>query len=120
MASEQTCCGQPQYNTGHRRETEPLVHRMAEAFDGYDYVVAPSGSYVAWSATTVRVRAAAEERGNEPADQARSPAGRVHEFTEFLGDALGVTDIGAYFPQAHASSTRPCCRCPNGSALPPS
>ncbi|WP_407916677.1 heterodisulfide reductase-related iron-sulfur binding cluster, partial [Kitasatospora sp. NE20-6] len=24
----QTCCGQPQFNTGYRRGTEPLVRRM--------------------------------------------------------------------------------------------
>lgn len=30
----QTCCGQPQFNTGYRRETEPLVHRTARAFAG--------------------------------------------------------------------------------------
>ena len=43
----QTCCGQVQYNTGYRHETEPLVHRMAEVFAGYDHVVAPSGSCAA-------------------------------------------------------------------------
>ena len=32
----QTCCGQPQFNTGYRHETEPLVRRFAEAFAGYD------------------------------------------------------------------------------------
>ncbi|MFB7757926.1 heterodisulfide reductase-related iron-sulfur binding cluster, partial [Streptomyces sp. NPDC056121] len=39
----QTCCGQPQFNTGYRRDTEPLVRRMGRAFEGYDYVVTPSG-----------------------------------------------------------------------------
>lgn len=28
----QSCCGQPQYNTGYRHETEPLLRRTAEAF----------------------------------------------------------------------------------------
>lgn len=39
----QSCCGQPQYNTGYRHETEPLVRRTAEAFAGYAYVVTPPG-----------------------------------------------------------------------------
>lgn len=43
----QTCCGQPQYNTGYRRETEPLVRRYDMAFADYDYVVTPSGSCAA-------------------------------------------------------------------------
>ncbi|GHD77598.1 hypothetical protein GCM10010317_095800 [Streptomyces mirabilis] len=89
------------------------MHRTAKAFDGYDYVVALSDSCVAMVRDNYprlgAARAVAEGRGNEPADQARSPVGRVHEFTEFLVDMLGVTDVDAYFPQAHASSTRPCC-----------
>jgi L-lactate dehydrogenase complex protein LldE len=54
---------------------------MAKAFDGYDYVVALSGSCVAMVRDNYprlgAARAAAEGRGNEPADQARSsrPAG---------------------------------------------
>nr|QIZ00983.1 (Fe-S)-binding protein [Streptomyces sp. S1D4-11] len=109
---EQTCCGRPQHNTGYRRETAPLVRRTAKAFDGYDYVVAPSdfcAAMVRDNCPRLGARAAAEGRGNEPADQARSPADRVHEFTEFLVDMPGVTDVDAYFPQAHASSTRWCC-----------
>ncbi|TXS32424.1 hypothetical protein EAO71_04305 [Streptomyces sp. ms191] len=43
----QTCCGQPQYNTGYRRETAPLVRRTVDAFAGYDHVVTPSGSCAA-------------------------------------------------------------------------
>ena len=39
----QTCCGQPAYNGRPRRhERDRQAH--IEAFEGYDYVVAPSGS----------------------------------------------------------------------------
>ncbi|MFF4209945.1 (Fe-S)-binding protein [Streptomyces sp. NPDC001796] len=107
---EQTCCGQPQYNTGYRRETEPLLRRMAKAFDGYDHVVAPSGSCVAMvrdNYPRLGSRAAAEGRADDLADQARSLADRVHEFSEFLVDVLGVTDVGAYFP--HTVTYHPSC-----------
>lgn len=43
----QSCCGQPQYNTGYRYETEPLVRRTARAFAEHEYVVTPSGSCAA-------------------------------------------------------------------------
>ncbi|MFI6638353.1 (Fe-S)-binding protein [Streptomyces sp. NPDC050504] len=91
----QTCCGQPQYNTGYRRETRPLVRRTARAFEGYEYVVTPSGS------------CAAMVRDNYPKMGETSLPGRTYELTEFLVDVLGVTDVGAYFP--HAVTYHPSC-----------
>ena len=40
----QTCCGQPAYNSGDRGTTRDLAEQAIDAFHGYDYVVAPSGS----------------------------------------------------------------------------
>src|SRR3954471_8216168 len=40
----QTCCGQPAYNSGDRRDTIALARNVIKAFRGFDYVVAPSGS----------------------------------------------------------------------------
>ncbi|QXE33510.1 (Fe-S)-binding protein [Streptomyces sp. GMY02] len=95
---EQSCCGQPQFNTGYRRETEPLVRRTVRAFEGYDYVVTPSGS------------CAAMVRQHYPAiggEAAGALAARTYELTEFLVDVIGVTDVGAYFP--HAVTYHPSC-----------
>src|ERR1700744_6813861 len=41
----QTCWGQPAYNSGDRRTARDLVVGIVEAFQGYDYVVAPSWSF---------------------------------------------------------------------------
>jgi L-lactate dehydrogenase complex protein LldE len=43
----QTCCGQMHANTGYREEAVPLVRRFCQVFDGYEAIVAPSGSCVA-------------------------------------------------------------------------
>ncbi|WP_019890740.1 (Fe-S)-binding protein [Streptomyces purpureus] len=86
--ADQTCCGQPPYNTGYRRETEPLVRRTVRAFEGYAYVVTPSGS----CAAMVRHHYASF------GDRAAALAPRTYELSEFLVDVLGVTDVGAYFP----------------------
>ncbi|GAA2741037.1 (Fe-S)-binding protein [Kitasatospora cinereorecta] len=94
----QTCCGQPQFNTGYRAETLPLARRTAAAFAGYDHVVTPSGS------------CAAMIRDNYPKlglPEAESLPGRVYELTEFLVDVLGVTDVGAYYP--HTVTYHPSC-----------
>lgn len=40
----QTCCGQPAYNSGARAETMAIARQVIESFEGFDYVVAPSGS----------------------------------------------------------------------------
>src|SRR5688572_33460001 len=40
----QTCCGQPAYNSGDRDDTKAIARQVIEAFEGFDYVVAPSGS----------------------------------------------------------------------------
>ncbi|MCX5386822.1 (Fe-S)-binding protein [Streptomyces sp. NBC_00083] len=116
----QTCCGQPQFNTGYRHETEPLVRRMARVFAGYDHIVTPSGSCAAMirdNYPRIARRAAADSRGAdsrgadgraaELAEAAATLAPRVYELTEFLVDVLGVTDVGAYFP--HTVTYHPSC-----------
>ncbi|MCY0951955.1 (Fe-S)-binding protein [Streptomyces sp. H27-S2] len=106
----QSCCGQPQYNTGFRHETEPLVRRTAEAFAGYEYVVTPSGSCAAMIREhypRIGRKAAAEGRGDALAELAAALAPRVYELTEFLVDVLGVSDVGAHFP--HTVTYHPSC-----------
>lgn len=41
---DQTCCGQPAYNSGDRQAAHRLAERVLEQLEGYDYVVVPSGS----------------------------------------------------------------------------
>ncbi|MET8808694.1 (Fe-S)-binding protein [Streptomyces sp. NPDC004546] len=106
----QTCCGQAHYNTGYRRQTEPLVRRMADTFAGYDYVVTPSGSCAAMvrdNYPRIGAKARAEGRGGELSRAADALVPRVYEFTEFLVDVLGVTDVGAYYP--HTVTYHPSC-----------
>ena len=40
----QTCCGQPAQNSGAADEAAVLAKKLIAAFEGFDYVVAPSGS----------------------------------------------------------------------------
>lgn len=106
----QTCCGQPQFNTGYRHETEPLMRRYARAFEGYDHIVTPSGSCAAMvrdNYPRMGDRARAEGRGGELAAIAGSVVPRTYELTEFLTDVLKVTDVGAYFP--HKVTYHPTC-----------
>ncbi len=42
--ANQTCCGQPFYNNGFHPETAELAKKFIQDFEGYDYIVTPSGS----------------------------------------------------------------------------
>lgn len=44
VPEHQTCCGQPAYNSGDSSTARALAEQVLRAFEGYDYVVAPSGS----------------------------------------------------------------------------
>lgn len=44
---EQTCCGQPAFNTGFHQEAKKCAERFLKIFHGSKYIVAPSGSCVA-------------------------------------------------------------------------
>ncbi|MBI0296879.1 (Fe-S)-binding protein [Streptomyces sp. PRKS01-29] len=106
----QSCCGQPQFNTGYRHETEPLLRRYATAFRDYAYVVTPSGSCAAMvrdNYPRMGAKAAAEGRGQELADAAAEAVPKTYELTEFLTDVLKVTDVGAYYP--HTVTYHPTC-----------
>ena len=102
----QTCCGQMHFNTGYQREAIPLVRRFVEVFDGYDAVVAPSGSCV--SMVRELYPMAAELAGDPRlAGKVVELGPRVFELSEFLVRRLGVTDVGAYYP--HRVTYHPTC-----------
>jgi L-lactate dehydrogenase complex protein LldE len=88
---DQTCCGQPAFNSGHWSEARPLARRFLKVFRGDRYIVAPSGS----CATMVRVFY--DELLHDEPDtraEAKDLAPRVFELSEFLVDVLGVSDFG--------------------------
>ncbi len=43
----QTCCGQPAFNTGYRKEARQFAKRFIEIFEHSEVIVSPSGSCVA-------------------------------------------------------------------------
>jgi L-lactate dehydrogenase complex protein LldE len=90
---DQTCCGQPAFNSGHWDEARALADRHVQIFAEAEAVVSPSGS------CTAMVRHYFPELLGETA---QAVAGRTFELTDFLVNKLGVTDVGARFP-AHVT-----------------
>ncbi|MDQ6649302.1 MAG: (Fe-S)-binding protein [Actinomycetota bacterium] len=103
---EQTCCGQMHFNTGYQPETVPLVRRFVDTFSSYDAVVSPSGS-CAGMVREYHGRVAQVAGDGELERRVADLAPKVYEFSEFLVDVLGVTDVGAYFP--HRVTYHPTC-----------
>ncbi len=90
----QTCCGQPAYNSGDRKDAREIARQVIEAFEGYDYVVAPSGSCAG-----MLKKHYAELFADEPAFHKRAVAFsmRVHELVSFLHDVRGIKEVSASF-----------------------
>jgi len=91
---EQTCCGQPAFNSGDRGTAEALAARVIEAFEPYDFVVVPSGS----CGGMVKAHYPELFEG-DPAMRARAVAlaAKTHELVSFLVDVLGVRRVEAQF-----------------------
>ncbi len=101
---EQTCCGQPFYNSGFHNKTRPMAAHWLRTFGRNSApIVSPSGSCVDM------VRRHYPELfppGTPEHNLAQEVAARTFEFSEFLVHQLGVTDVGARFPHKvtyHAS-----------------
>jgi L-lactate dehydrogenase complex protein LldE len=94
VPAAQTCCGQPAYNSGDRKDTRAIARQVIAAFEPYDYVVAPSGS----CAGMLKLHYA-ELFADEPDWRARAEAfsAKVHELVGFLVDVRGVGAVDAAF-----------------------
>jgi L-lactate dehydrogenase complex protein LldE len=99
----QACCGQMHLNAGYGEDALTMLRRFVALFGDAPEIVIPSTSCTAMVRTQYPRLAAAE-----PAllRQVEDMLPRVHEFSEFLTQRLGLTDTGAYFPHRvtyHAS-----------------
>ncbi|AHM65888.1 adenine phosphoribosyltransferase [Paenibacillus polymyxa SQR-21] len=99
----QTCCGQPSYNSGYWDETRAAAKTILKAFNDSDFVVSPSGS------CTYMIHHYPELFKDEPEwlESARRLEQKTYEFTQFMVQVLGVTDVGASFP--HTVTYHPSC-----------
>jgi len=103
----QTCCGQPAFNAGYWDEARAMARHTLDVFgDSDEPVIIPSGSC---GAMIEHYYPELFKDDPEYGPRARALAGRIVEFTQYLVDVLGVTDVGArvdasvvYHPSCHA------------------
>lgn len=90
----QTCCGQPAQGSGDRADARAAAEATIESFEGFDYVVAPSGSCAA-----MLTRHYPDLFRGQPEWEARAAAfaTKVHELTSFLVDICRVDVLSSRF-----------------------
>jgi len=89
----QTCCGQPAFNTGYRKEARRVAEQFITVFEesDADAIVSPSGS------CTAMVHHFPELFADDEAwhRRAKQIAARTYELSSFLVRVLNVEDVGA-------------------------
>lgn len=87
------CCGQPAFNAGFWPEARQVAAKVVRQLSATDVVVVPSGS----CATMIKVFYRELFAGAPEEEAVNQLALRTFEFSEFLVDKLGVTDLGSRF-----------------------
>ena len=90
----QTCCGQPAFNSGDRADAQAIARQVVDAFESFDYVVAPSGSCAGMLKLHYPALLA-----DDPvyAERAKALAEKSYELTTFLVDVLHVDGVDANY-----------------------
>jgi L-lactate dehydrogenase complex protein LldE len=88
----QTCCGQPAFNSGYRAEARTVARHFLDTFESAECIVVPSGS-----CTSMVAHHYAELFHKDPKALARVHAleKRIWEFSTFVTQVAGVEDVGA-------------------------
>jgi L-lactate dehydrogenase complex protein LldE len=92
--SEQTCCGQPFYNSGFADLAREQAKRTIDVFDNDRMVVVPSGSCAAMVKVEYPHLLADDEHWHA---RAKELASRTFELADLLVNLLGVEDVGARY-----------------------
>jgi L-lactate dehydrogenase complex protein LldE len=87
---KQTCCGQPLANSGSERDAQDVYRNFVRNFQGFDYIVTPSGS------CAYHVRRHYDIL--EQTDAVKKVRETTYELCEFLTDILQVDDLKICFP----------------------
>jgi L-lactate dehydrogenase complex protein LldE len=101
----QTCCGQPAFNAGFQSDARAVAKQFLTAFKDAEVIVTPSGSCASMVA---HYYPQLFKDDPEWYDRALWASSIVWEFTEYLVDGLGITDIGAVLPPTKVAFHHAC------------
>lgn len=94
VPQDQTCCGQPAWNSGDRAAAACLAKKAISELEPFEWVVIPSGScadHIRNSYPTILI--------DDPAwhDRAAALSARVHELTDFLVNVAKLDQLPGSF-----------------------
>lgn len=94
VPASQTCCGQPAWNSGDKASAAKLAKKVIAEFEGFELIIAPSGSCADHIRTEYPVILA-----DEPDWHARAVAlgSRVYELTDFLVNVAKLDKLPGNF-----------------------
>ncbi len=92
--SNQTCCGQPFFNSGFMKEAKELAKKFFNEFHKYDFIVAPSASCI----SMVKIH----YKKLLPKDEFELLSKKSFEIVEFLHDVVKVKELPSTFPHSIA------------------
>lgn len=101
----QTCCGQPAYNTGYWPEARRVARQFLKTFQNSEVIVAPSGSCV----TMIRKEYPHLLKNDPWLELANQLASKTWEFSEYIVDGLGITDLNLTFPETRTFAFHDSC-----------
>lgn len=94
VPENQTCCGQPAFNSGDRKDTADIARAVIKVFSTYDYVVAPSGS----CAGMIKMHyPELFPQGSSDRQAAEALAEKTYELVSFLVRVMKQEKVEAHF-----------------------
>ena len=89
---DQTCCGQPAFNSGYRAEARTVARHFLNVFETSECIVVPSGSCTAMVSHHF---AELFQKEPETLERVHALEKRIFEFSTFLTEIARVEDVGA-------------------------
>jgi len=91
---QQTCCGQPAFNSGYLEEARQVARHFLDVFEDAGDIVVPSGS-----CTSMITHHFADIFAGDPGalERVHRLEPRVWEFSRFLLEAARIEDVGARY-----------------------
>ena len=90
----QSCCGQPFFNSGFIKEAKELAKIFYNTFKDYDYIVAPSASCIAM--VKLHYKELLDEK------EFKELSNKSYEICEFLHDVVKLKELNVSFPHSIA------------------
>jgi L-lactate dehydrogenase complex protein LldE len=90
----QTCCGQPFYNSGHWDKSRDLARKFMHDFSGLRPIVSPSASCTAFVKNHYKKLF---QDDSLMVERCKELSPTVYELTDFLVNTLHISDFGAVF-----------------------